>query len=265
VRLLLAFLRRDWQLATSYRLAGSLTVAGALFTLATFHFLARTVGESPLLLGRYGSDYFSFALVGLATLSLLRALQTRLGARLREAQTDGSLEVLLAAPHGTVKLLALLAAGPIVTAVVRGLGVLAAGVLLFDAHLRVDLAAAALVLLATLLAFSALGMLSAAFILVFKRGDPFTYALDALSYLFAGVIYPREVLPPLLQHLGGLLPTTHALQGMRAAVLQGAPLSRVAPTAGALLLFAAVLWPLAALAVRAARRHVETMGSLPHA
>jgi ABC-2 type transport system permease protein len=265
MRLLWAFLRRDWQLATSYRLASLLASAGALFTLTTFYFLSRTVGDSPLLRSRYGTDYFSFALVGLAGLTLLRALQRQLGARLREAQVDGSLEVLLASPHGTARLLVLLSAAPLVNAALRALVLLGAGALFFGARLQLAPLSFAAVLAATLAAFASLGLISAAFILVFKRGDPFAYALDALSYLFAGVVYPPEVLPPLLARLGRLLPATHALEGLRAAALQAAPLEAVLPSVGALLLFALALWPLALLAVSAARRHVERVGSLPHA
>jgi ABC-2 type transport system permease protein len=258
-----AFLRRDLQIAASYRTDLALTAVGGLITLTACYFLARTVGDSPALRGH--GDYFSFALVGVAVASSLRSLQTSFASRLRESQNDGSLETLLAAPLSTFQVVTGLAAYPIVSALVRALAFLAAGAWLFDAHLHVSPLAFAVSLLASLLAFGALGLLSAAFVLVFKRGDPFSYALDMASYLLCGVIYPVEVLPEGLQRVSRLLPATHALEALRASGLHGEPLSAVLPSLGALAAFSAVLWPLAALALTWARRHVERAGTLGHA
>lgn len=264
MRLLLTFLRRDWQIATAYRLNALLLISGGLFTLTLFYFLARTVGEAPSVRGHYGADYFSFALVGLATAALLRALQTGFGGAVRSAQNDGSLEPLLGAPLSTLRIVLLMGAWPVANALLRAVGLLVFGSLLFGARLNLHLASFVLTLALSTLTFGALGLLSAAFVLVFKRGDPFTYALDALSYLFAGVLYPTDVLPPLLREAARFLPATHALHGLREAALRGAGPHELLPTWTALLTFCLVLWPLAALAVSAARRHVEQAGTLPH-
>jgi ABC-2 type transport system permease protein len=264
MRRLLAFLRRDLQIATAYRLNALLLFTGGLFTLTLFYFLARTIGESALVRGRYGADYFSFALVGIATAALLRALQTGFAGAVRTAQNDGSLEPLLGSPLSTFQVVTLMAAGQVVNALVRAVGLLALGALLFGARFHFHLPAFAFTLLLSAATFSALGLLSAAYVLVFKRGDPFTYALDALSYLFAGVLYPTDVLPPLLRSAAGLLPATHALHGLRAAALQGAGPVQLWATWAALLGFCVVLWPLAALALHAARHHIERTGTLPH-
>jgi ABC-2 type transport system permease protein len=264
MRRLLAFLRREFEIATAYRLNGLLLAAGGLFTLTLFYFLAHTLGEAPAVRGRYGSDYYSFALVGLSTATLLRGLQRGFGNAVRAAQNDGSLEPLLAAPLSTFHVLVLMASGTVAGSLVRAGGLLVAGSLFFGAHLCVHPLTFGLTLVLSVLAFSALGLLSAAFVLVFKRGDPFAYALDMLSYLFAGVLYPVDVLPAALRVAARLLPATHALHGLRAAALEGAGLERLLPTWGALLAFSAVLWPLAAWSVKAARRHVERTGTLPH-
>ncbi len=265
MRLLLAFLQRDLRIAASYKLGFVFMAVGGLVTLSAFYFIAQTMGEAPVLKQHYGSSYFSFALMGVAVASSLRALQTSFAARLRETQTDGSLEVLLSAPRTTFHVVAGLAAYPIVNGLVRGAGLLAAGSLFFGAKLSVDPLAFGCALALSLTAFGALGLLSAAFVLVFKRGDPFTFALDTATYLLAGVVYPVEVLPPALQLASKLLPATYALKALRDTGLRGATLAQVLPTLGALALFSAVLWPLAALALTLARRYVERTGTLPQA
>ncbi len=264
MRLVLAFLRRDLAIAASYKTSALFLVAGGLVTLTVFHFIAKTMGGAPVLQAHYGADYFSFALVGVAVASCLRALQTSFAARLREAQADGSLEVLLSSPHSTFRVVASLAAYPIVNALLRALGLLAFGALLFDAKLDIDPAAFGVTLALALVAFAALGLLSAAFVLTFKRGDPFTYLLDTATYLLSGVVYPVEVLPEALQWVSRLLPATYALEGLRGAALQGATLAEVLPSLGALTIFSVVLWPAAAAALAWARRHVERTGTLPH-
>jgi ABC-2 type transport system permease protein len=47
-----AFLQRDLQLATAYRLNALLLLSGGLFTLTLFSFLARTMGEALQVRGR---------------------------------------------------------------------------------------------------------------------------------------------------------------------------------------------------------------------
>jgi ABC-2 type transport system permease protein len=265
VRVSWAFLRRDLLIAASYRLNAALLLFGGFITLTIFHFLAQTMGESPLLREHYGSDYFSFALIGVAVASSLRALQTSFAARLRETQTDGSIEVLLSAPLSTFRVIAHLAAYPVFSALFRAVGLLVLGTWLFGAKLSLDPLSFAVTLLLALISFGALGLLSAAFVLTFKRADPFNYLLDTATYLFSGVVYPVEVLPSTLQWLSRLLPATHALKALRGAALQGQGLSELLPSLLALALFSLVLWPIAALALTLARRHVEHTGTLPHA
>lgn len=263
IRLLFAFLKRDFQIAASYRASFFFMLVGGLVTLTTFYFLAQTIGDAPVLRG-HGGDYFSFALIGVAVASSLRALQTSFAQRLREAQTDGSLEVLLSAPLSTFRVITLLAAYPIVQALLRAVALIVAGTLFFGASLKLNVGAFALVLLLGLCAFGALGLLSAAFVLTFKRGDPFSYVIDVATYLLSGVVYPVQVLPPALRVVSKFLPATWALEGLRATGLRGASLGEVKDVLLILVLFSAALWPLAGIALAWARRHAERTGTLAH-
>ncbi len=77
-------------------------------------------------------------------------------------------------------------------------------------------------LVISMVPFAALGLISAALVLVFKRADPFALTLDAASYLLCGVIYPVDVLPPVLQWASKLLPATYAISALRASGLRAA-------------------------------------------
>jgi ABC-2 type transport system permease protein len=259
--LIRAFIRRDLRIAASYPANFFLVLASGLISLTVFYFLAKTVGQPPSL-HRFGFDYFSFALIGIAIATCLRAMQTSFATRVREAQADGSLEILLAAPLPTFQMIGCLAIYPVASAVLRSLALVLGGSLL-GARLALNPVAFVGTLIIAMIPFAALGLISAAFVLVFKRADPFAFALDAVSYLLCGVIYPVEVLPPALQWASRLLPATYAISALRASGLQSAGLPKLLPAWGALALFAIVLWPTAAGVLAWARRRAEKTGTLP--
>lgn len=128
-----------------------------------------------------------------------------------------------------------MSASPAIEAVAlwRSIALVLLGVF-FGAHLSVNLPAFGVTLILFLVAFRALGLLSAAFVLTFKRADPFSYALDMVSYLLCGIIYPVEVLPPVLRSVSRLLPATYAIQALRACGLDNAAIPQLLPAWGAL-------------------------------
>src|SRR5262245_19804400 len=102
---------------------------------------------------------------------------------------------------------------------------------------------AAMVLAASVLAFAGLGVLSASYSLLFKRGNPVKWLFLGVAGLVSGVMYPVTVLPSFLQAVARLVPVTYSLQGMRSALLQQASVLSLWPNLRALLLFAVVLLP----------------------
>jgi ABC-2 type transport system permease protein len=261
VRRLYAFLKRDFLISASYKLN-----MGGGMSLTLLYFLSKTMGNVPLLRKSYGMSYFAFALVGVSVAAALRSFQMSFARRLREAQMDGSLESLLCAPISTLGVVSLLSVYPMLQALLSALLLIAVGQLLpFGAELSVQPLPFAATLVLAALPFTALGLISAAFVLVFKRGDPFGYAVDIASYLVAGIVYPREVLPSFLRALSRFFPATYAVDALRLASVGHAPLRAFVPLWGPLLLFAAVLWPLAGLVLALGRRHAERAGTLPQA
>lgn len=127
-----------------------------------------------------------------------------------------------------------------------------------------NLPAALLVLILTVLVFSSLGILSASFVMVLKRGDPVTWMFNGLSTLLGGVYYPITVLPDWLQAISRLLPVTYALEAMRLALLQGASFAELWPNILALLIFGVTLLPASLLIFRYAVRRAKEDGSLTH-
>jgi ABC-2 type transport system permease protein len=124
--------------------------------------------------------------------------------------------------------------------------------------------AVAAVLLATLLAFSGLGILSSSYLLLFKRGNPAKWLLLGVSSVAGGMLFPVNILPDWLQFVARLNPVTYALDAMRAALLGGSNLTAIWRPLAVLLLFAAVLLPLSAAVFAWALRRTKTTGTLTH-
>jgi ABC-2 type transport system permease protein len=118
------------------------------------------------------------------------------------------------------------------------------------------------ILLLTIVSFSSLGILSAAFIMSVKRGDPIVWAFTMLNTLFGGVYFTSEVLPPFFQKISLLLPMTHSLRAFRRGLLHGTSLGQMLPEVGILIGFTIVTLPLALWAFKLAIRQAKRDGSL---
>lgn len=265
-RILLAFLVRDARIQLSYRLEFVLNAFSILSSVATFYFVARLFGAAaaPALAG-YGGDYFAFVLIGIAFSTYQGVGLRSLAASIRQEQYLGTLESVLAAPVRLPVFLIASAQWDFLYATLEVALYLGAGVLLFGQRFPgADLPAALLMLSLSLAAFLSIGILSAAFILRFKRGDPIAWLVGAASELLGGVYFPVDILPGWLRRLSALAPMTHSLEGLRRALLQGAGPAGVARPALALAAFTAVALPAGVLLFRRALDAARRDGTLGH-
>lgn len=266
LRKISAFFWRDFSIARGYRAALALELVEALFGVATFFYLSRFV-ESPQLDRALpaGSNYFAFALVGFAFFDYMSVAFTAFDASIEEARQNRTLEALLVTQTPLRVILAGSAIYPFFALALRTCVYLGWGALFFHFVPRAaNWPGAVAVLLASILAFSGLGILSAAYQVLFKRGNPAKWLLLGVSGLVGGMMYPVAVLPGPLQIVARLIPVTYSLEGMRAALLAGAPWSELLPSIAALLIFAAVLIPLSFAVFGWALRRTKITGTLTH-
>jgi ABC-2 type transport system permease protein len=260
------FFWRDLCVARTYRALFVLEALEALFGAAMFFYVARFV-DSPQLQHSLpqGGSYFAFSLIGFVFLDYLNAAMDTFDNSLAEARDTGTLEHLLVTQTSLPLILAGSAIYPFVVTTIRIAVYIAWGALLFGFPLRdANWPAVAAVLLATLLAFSGLGILSASYVLLFKRGNPAKWFLLGVSSVAGGMLFPVSILPDWLQLVARLNPVTYALDAMRAALLGGAGLHAVWRPLLVLLLFAAVLLPVSMGAFAWALRRTKTTGTLMH-
>lgn len=257
---------RDLAVARSYRLAFLIEIFQSLFGAASFYFLSRFV-DSPKLERSLpaGTSYFSFALVGIAFFDYMSVALTTFDSSLQEARQNGTLENLLVTQTPLPVILAGSSLYPFVLMSLRTAIYIFWGAVLFGFPLRdANWLGAILVLGASVLSFCGLGILSASYLLVFKRGNPVNWAILGLSTVLGGMMYPVSVLPVWLQRMARLIPVTYSLEGMRAAILGHATMRELLPPIAGLLVFAAVLLPASFAIFSWALRRTKITGTLTH-
>jgi ABC-2 type transport system permease protein len=264
LRLLNAFLIRDFFTEISYRFAFLAGIGGILFRTFIFYFLAQFIGDSAApYLADYNGDYFAFVLIGLALGGYFGLGLNGFARALREAQTTGTLEALLMTPVPVSLVIVGSAAWSYAYMTFRVMIYLLTGILLLGVSFQgANVLGALLILLLGIIAFASIGILAASLIMVIKRGDPVTALLGNLANLVGGVYYPIEVMPGWLQAVAKLLPISYALHGMRLALLTGANWEKLLPDILTLCLFCVILFPLSILTFRYAVERARLDGSL---
>lgn len=261
-----ACFRRDLAIARSYRGAFLYELLEALFGVATYYYLSRFVQSEEL--SRVlpsGVDYFAFALVGVAFYDYLTVSFDVFEDNLQEARQNGTLEALLVTETSLATQLAGSCVYPFALLALRTVVYLAWGIFLFGFPVtEANWAGAVTVLLVSIASFTALGVLSAAHLLLFKRGSPVRWVFLGIAGLVSGMIYPVSVLPDWLQTLARFIPVTWSLEAMRGALLDGASFSDLWLAIRVLLLFAVVLLPLSFAVFSWALRRTKITGTLTH-
>jgi len=254
-----AFLRRDLATAMSYRLDFVWQVGALFYQAVLLFFLGRLLGEQVAVDGAFGAGYFLFALVGVAVADGMRAALRSFAQAMRIEQVVGTLEAMAATPVSLPRLILLSGCYPLLYGWLRTMLLLIAAWLIGPQIALASLLTAIPLVLLAYASFAALGVASAAMVVVLKQGEPVAAVLSALSFLFGGTLYPVSALPESVQWLSAALPVTYAIDGCRAVLLGGASLAAVWPSLLALVLFgvgcSAVAWVTLRMAVLIAGRN----------
>ncbi len=257
-----AIARRDALVQVSYQFDLLLYLGTAVFGAFLAYFVSELVGESELL-EPYRGSYFDFVVVGLALTSYASLGVAAFNAQIRQEQSAGTLEVLLSGP---TRLTTLLLGGfivPLALTTVEVALLIGIGIGLFGVGLSVSgiLLATPIVAL-TVANFCAIGIASAALIMLAKRGDPISGPLYQATLLLSGAIFPIALFPGWLQAVSRATPAYYGVRGARDALLTDDGFSGLIDEIVVLAAFAAVLLPLSVWLFRRALGEAKRLGVL---
>lgn len=265
---LAAVLKRDLITSLRYRAGFAMGIVGTVGELVAFYFLARAIGPG---FRPDGQDYFPFLLVGTGLYTFLVAGVSAFLATVQEAQQTGTLEVLMTTPTPPAVLVVLSAASSFAGKAISLVLYLILGFALFGVAVHPNVIAVLAILVLSAMVAVSLGIFAAALQVATQKGSAVIWLLSSMWFL-TGAMFPVSSLPQPLRQLAELIPITHALSGMRAALLgtvsntglgQHAAIQHVAiQHAGVLALWAALLLPLSVLTFSWVLRRSRMAGTL---
>lgn len=261
-----AFVVRDFQLAVSYRLEFFMRLLSILFVVTTLFFI------SQIFAGRIDTPYEQWDDPFLAWVTALPFLNyfmvgfSSLATAIRSEQAQGTLESVLMTPINIPTLIVASSGWDFLLATFQSFLYLFFGWSLFGAQYRGNFLLALAFLVLTTLVLASVGILSASFAMVFKRGDPFGVIIGTGSALFSGVFFPTQLMSKVggkgFGYVSRIIPTTYGIDGIRRVLIQGQGFAEARDPLITLLLFLAVLLPFSLWVFSRAVRRAKREGSL---
>jgi ABC-2 type transport system permease protein len=261
-----AFVVRDFQLALSYRLQFVFQVLQVLFAVTTLFFISKIFEGGTVTRYSQWNDPLAAWIIGLAFLNYFMTGFSSLANAIRQEQMQGTLEGVLMTPVSVPTFIVASSAYDFVSATFFSSLYLLFGWLFCGVQYRGNYLLALLFLVSTTLVLASLGILSASFAIVFKRGDPFAILVATSSTLFSGVFFPTQLIREYAGDVVGkiplALPFTYGLDGLRRVLIQGQSFDEVREPLFVLLTFLAVLLPFSVWVFSRAVRRAKREGSL---
>jgi len=260
----LAFVHRDFINDISYKFAFFMQILSIFISTVTFFFLSRLFGNSGTsYMEPYGGNYFAFVLIGIAFFSYFRVSMESISKSIRDGQMLGTLEAMLVTQTNIPTIIFSSTLYSFLFASLKVFIYLLLGIFIFDVSLgNANPLGAIVMLFLTIISFSSLGIISASFVMVLKKGDPISKVLTGVTGVIGGLYYPISVLPDWLQILSYLLPVTYSLEGMRMALLEGYELKALMPNVMALVIFSIITLPLSFFIFSYAVKRAKIDGTL---
>ena len=265
-RRIFAFVARDFRVYVSYKMQFFLRILSVLTVVTTFFFISKIFAGFTDPQFSQWRDPLATWLTGLAVLNYFMTGFSSLANSIRQEQMQGTLESVLLTPINLPTVIVASSAWDFLETTFLSFLYLFFGWVFFGVHYKGSFFLALVFLLLTTVVLACLGILSASFAMVFKRGDPFGIFLGAGSALFSGVFFPTQLLKtyagPKLGNISLILPTTHGLDGIRQVLIEGHGFEQVTQPLIVLLGFLVVLLPFSLWVFARAVKRAKREGSL---
>lgn len=255
-----AVVRRDLQMAMSYRVPFATQLLSAFFSLTLFYYISRLVTVSAF----SSSDaYYAFAVIGLVILQVLNSTLQTPPAALRQELVAGTFERIVVSPFGPVATVMAMLIFPFCYALFTGLMMVTFAGVVFGVDVAWETLALAIpVSVLSALSFAPFGLMLLGVVLVAKQVMAGATWIVAGIALVSGLYFPTSLLPSWARWLSDVQPFSPAVDLLRHVIVD-TPLRDAAWLDLAKLVgFAALLMPLAVWVVDRAVRLSRRRGTL---
>jgi len=223
-----------------------------VFTLSAYVYMYKML-KAP-------AELSGFVIIGGTMIAFWSNVLWNMSAQFYWEKETGTLEVYFVAPISRMAILLGMALGGVVNTTLRAMAIFAAGALIFQVPLALnEPITALLIFFLTIIALYALGMLFASLFMLYGREAWHTASLlQEPVYFLSGSYFPMSspVVPYMVQLLSSLIPLTFGLDAIRRVVILGQGVASIWLNLVALVIFIAVLLPLAKFALS----YMENLG-----
>ncbi len=220
-----AFFIRDIRVEFSYKFNILLQFISGFFFLIIFFFISKSVIFSDAeIIQKYGEDYFLFVSLGIIFIDFVMISLFASSNSIRSGQSLGYLEHIFSYRVGVVEIFLASLIYPAIRNIFRAtLYLFLLGIVFLDNIDLIDLIDLILALTLTFIPFIGVGMISMAFIIYFKIGNPINLFASVISTLFSGIFYPVEVMPLWATKISNLIPLTYGVEFLRSRIILSTP------------------------------------------
>ena len=247
------FMKRDMISFSTYKTNMAILVLTAVFGALSFAYLGSNATMQSVLQS-YKMSFTTYILIGLAFSSYLTQSLTLV----QKTINPWALEEVLVSPTGLTTFIV----GSSIWGFIWSTGVvliyLAIGVFIFGVALSINILGTIIVVALGISAFIGFSMIGAGILIVTKQGDPVTALITIATSLFGNVLFPPQILPPVLQAISYVLPQYYFFYCIR-LMLTGWTIPMILPNLEILALMCAIIVPLGyaiyALCLKTARKN----------
>ena len=238
-----AYIKKSLSVQLSYRFAFFLSIVETAASLLTFYFIDKLFGfQIAPHLAQYGVNYFSYALVSIAFAGFIGSTFWTISGQISLEQAAGTLEALLVTPTKPETLIISMAIWNLLYASIEFIIYIILGIFLFHIDFsNANILSVIVITILSIISFNSIGVISASFIIVLKKGDPISWLVNMGIELLGGVYFPVTVLPKWLQYISYLFPVTYVVNSVELAVHKGASLYMLFPDILVLLILSLIL------------------------
>ncbi|MCY0860148.1 MAG: ABC transporter permease [Sulfolobaceae archaeon] len=253
---------RGFKVWTTYRTQVALTILSWVLPVFTYYFTGTALGDRLVTsIGMTGISYTAFMSVGIAFQGYMSSIVTTLSSRFRNEQLYGTIEYYVISKSGILGFLVYSGLWGIIMNSISAIIILAVSSAL-GVRYHADILAVIVLVIMLVISTYSLGMLAAAFTLIIKQGNPISFFFNTFTNLLGGTVFPIQVLPYAIRLISFALPLTWALEGLREALLLGAPITHLLYYIEILAIQDVVLFPLGLGVYTYAFKRARKMGTL---
>jgi len=258
-----AFIKRDFRIEASYPVNFVMSAVTSFLPIVLFYFISKMVNPKDASLQKYGGDYFTFVIVGLAFVQYYRTALSSYTTIVRRDQMTGCLESMLCSQTSPQAVIMMSALYSMFFATIQLVVVFSGGYFFFGFDMsHMNLVATALIFVLSLFLFLSFGLISTAGIVVFKKGDPLGFLLMNTNIIVGGAFFPVEVMPTWLQKFANIVPAKYSLDALRLTIIRGYDLALVSDQAMILGLMVLIIFPLSIKMLLVAVKKAKKDGTL---